>query len=454
MRVCWDFSSGSTKTLNDAPSQPVSVPVLATAVHMQKLDILVFAIAMASLSLREYLNQIGSCWTRRRAAAAAELLSLRHVHSSSAQLLDSVRSGSGELLDRECRRLLPAALHELVAAHLRCAWALSEGDCDRAFSCQSLAVSVFSKLFATQRDDNWCLPVMCCLCLDLRRVAMMTDADSCKHGRDQTGDLLEKAAEGLMGCFRICAGDTRTDLDCTKRWGMLPLVNQLFKIYFRVNKLQLCRPLIRAIESLSFSDDFSLAQLVTYRYFTGRKAMFDGDYKSANETLSFAFVNCHKQCEKNKRLILIYLIPVRMLLGSMPTQSLLSKYRLTPYSEVVSAVKQGHLKRLADAMVAHQTFFIKCGVYLILEKLRTITYRNLFKKVYLLSGSVQLDISRFRLAAVLTGADQDMDDDETACILANLICQGRIKGYIAHSHGKLVLSKKEPFPSLSSISVP
>ena len=36
--------------------------------------------------------------------------------------------------------------------------------------------------------------------------------------------------------------------------GMLNIVNQLFKIYFSVNKLHLCKPLIRAIESSSLKD--------------------------------------------------------------------------------------------------------------------------------------------------------------------------------------------------------
>ncbi len=35
---------------------------------------------------------------------------------------------------------------------------------------------------------------------------------------------------------------------------MLNIVNQLFKIYFKVNKLHLCKPLIRAIDSSPFKD--------------------------------------------------------------------------------------------------------------------------------------------------------------------------------------------------------
>lgn len=82
---------------------------------------------------------------------------------------------------------------------------------------------------------------------------------------------------------------------------MLNLVNQLLKIYFRINKLNLCKPLIRAIDSSAYKDQFPLSQQITYKYFVGRKAMFDSDYKSADEFLSFAFQNCHKKFPKNKR---------------------------------------------------------------------------------------------------------------------------------------------------------
>ncbi|XP_043225475.1 PCI domain-containing protein 2-like [Amphibalanus amphitrite] len=398
---------------------------------------------MATMSLNAYLGQVSSAWGRRRGPQAAELLSLRHPHVMSSRLqLEHPEDHVQDVLD--------SPLDELVAAHLRCVWAVSNNDYSEAHRCQSAVVSCFAKVFVTHKDDNWALPVMNTICLDLRRVAAAADAERTRAGQGHPGEVLEKAAEGLMSCFRVCAGDTRAEMDETKRWGMLNLVNQLFKIYFRVNKLHLCKPLIRAIESLPFKTEFSLSQLVTYRYYTGRKAMFDCDYKAAEEALHFAFLRCHKDCQKNKRLILIYLIPVKMLLGHMPQESLLVKYNLLQFSEVVKAVTEGNPRRLSAAMAAHQAFFIKCGIYLILEKLRTITYRNLFKKVFLLTGSVQIDISKFQAALLATGADADIDADETACILANLIYEGRMKGYISHAHQKLVLSKKEPFPALSA----
>ena len=45
------------------------------------------------------------------------------------------------------------------------------------------------------------------------------------------------------------------------------------------------------------------------------------------------------------------------------------------FEEVVAAVKEGNLLRLNEALEANEKFFIKCGIYLILEKLKIITYR-------------------------------------------------------------------------------
>lgn len=93
---------------------------------------------------------------------------------------------------------------------------------------------------------------------------MQADVQAQKKGKGKAGERLEKAAELLMGCFRVCASDkyepssyigmytehismqfytviyfalfsSRASVEDTKKWGMLNLVNQLFKIYFKVS---------------------------------------------------------------------------------------------------------------------------------------------------------------------------------------------------------------------------
>ena len=138
-----------------------------------------------------------------------------------------------------------------------------------------------------------------------------------------------------------------------------------------------------------------------------------------------------------------------MLLGQMPKESLLKKYDLSQFIGVMSAVKEGHLHNLNLALEENEKIFIKWGIFLILEKLKIITYRNLFKKVTMLMKTHQISIDAFTAALKMMKVE-DVDDDETACIIANLIYQGRIKGYISHQHNKLVVSKQNAFPPLAA----
>ena len=74
----------------------------------------------------------------------------------------------------------------------------------------------------------------------------------------QTGSVLQ-----MLGLVRkLQRGELITHLRLwTKllfRWGMLNLVNQLFKIYFKLNKLHLTKPLIRAVDSSPLRDKYYL----------------------------------------------------------------------------------------------------------------------------------------------------------------------------------------------------
>lgn len=320
-------------------------------------------------------------------------------------------------------------------------------DYNEAYKYQSACVQAVVKLLQAMKDENWSLPLMYAVCLDLRLLALKCETIEANSKR---GQVMEKAAECLMSCFRVCAADNRTEERDTKRHGMLHLVNQMFKVYFRINKLHLLKPLIRAIESLSFKESFPLSQQITYKYFVGRKAMYDSDYKTSDEYLTFAFNYCPRKFVKNKRLILIYLVPVKMLLGYMPRRETMQKYNVPQFHELSCALKQGNVRLFDDVMQKYEAFFIDTGIYIIVEKLKIIAYRNLFKKVHLILQTHQIDLQHFLTALKFVG-EEDITMDETHCIVANLIAEGRIKGYISYQHNKLVVSKQtSPFPSLNS----
>ncbi|CAD6203489.1 GSCOCG00009788001-RA-CDS [Cotesia congregata] len=388
-----------------------------------------------------YIMQLRKVWLNQDGDTLADLLSLRHSHTSIPHL-------KTETAITKAMEHLSAPFDDLVMLHLKTLSSASKDDPRTTYNYQSSVVQSLTRILQLQKDDNWMLPVMNVVCLELRLLAIQ--AENTKSKNTKPGEVLEKCAECLMGCFRVCAADNRSSEEDTKRWGMLALVNQLLKVYFRINKLHLCKPLIRAIDSSIYKDHFPLAQRVTYKFFVGRNAMFDSNYRSADEYLTFAFEHCHKQSAKNKRLILTYLIPVKMLLGFMPKKSLLEKYNLMEFWDLVEAVKKGDLRKLETVMTEHESFFIGAGIYLIVEKLKLLAYRNLFKKVWLALNTHQIPVSNLLTALEIYGVE-DVDMDETECLVANLIYEGKIKGYISHQHKKLVISKQNPFPRLSSI---
>uniref|UniRef100_A0A8C2QMB7 PCI domain-containing protein 2 n=1 Tax=Cricetulus griseus TaxID=10029 RepID=A0A8C2QMB7_CRIGR len=377
------------------------------------------------ITINQYLQQVYEAIDTRDGASCAELVSFKHPHVANPRL----QMASPE---EKCQQVLEPPCDEMFAAYLRCTCAVGNHDFIEAYKCQTVIVQSFLRAFQAHKEENWALPVMYAVVLDLRIFANNADQQLVKKGKSKVGDMLEKAAEFLMSCFRVCASDTRA--------GMLFLVNQLFKIYFKINKLHLCKPFIRAIGSSNLKDDYSTAQRVTYKYYVGHKAMFDGDFKQ----------HCHRSSQKNKRMILIYLLPVKMLLGHMLTIELLRKYHLMQFSEVTKTISEGNLLLLNQALAKHKTFFIRCDIFLILEKLKIITYRNLFKKVNLLLKTHQLSLDALLVALKFMHVE-DVDIDDVQCILTNLIYMGHIKGYISHQHQKLVVSKQNPFLPLSNV---
>ena len=90
-------------------------------------------------------------------------------------------------------------------------------------------------------------------------------------------------------------------------------------MYFRLNILRLCKNLIRPVESRKLSENGTMGQMVTYRYYKGRLDLFEDQHGEAEMNLDYAFQHCHRNSIKNKRCILKYLVPVKLYRGRLPS---------------------------------------------------------------------------------------------------------------------------------------
>eukprot|EP00009_Paramoeba_aestuarina_P014522 CAMPEP_0201538232 /NCGR_PEP_ID=MMETSP0161_2-20130828/67026_1 /ASSEMBLY_ACC=CAM_ASM_000251 /TAXON_ID=180227 /ORGANISM="Neoparamoeba aestuarina, Strain SoJaBio B1-5/56/2" /LENGTH=95 /DNA_ID=CAMNT_0047944963 /DNA_START=863 /DNA_END=1150 /DNA_ORIENTATION=- len=90
------------------------------------------------------------------------------------------------------------------------------------------------------------------------------------------------------------------------------------------------------------------------------------------------------------------------------------------------------------------------GVYLIIEKLRLLVLRNLIKKYYTImkqneNGKAHM-IPLGNITTIYRSFGHELDDDEMECMVAGLIEQRYVRGYISHAHQKLVMAKENAFP--------
>eukprot|EP01133_Synstelium_polycarpum_P015599 gene15599-18533_t len=331
---------------------------------------------------------------------------------------------------------------ETVTLHLYASSAIIDNRYADAFKYISESITSFLKGF-----EVWSASLMWKMCWNMRIMAKLANINTGATSDGKKIDYYEEASRTLSRCFQNASADRSTSLEQSKKKAVMGISNHLFHIYFKINNLKLCKNLIKAIESPGFPalDSYPLSQLITYRFFVGRLAAFDGNFKKAQEDLQFAFNKCPSNVAKNKRLILLYLIPMQLAQRRFPKKQLLLQYNLPQFIGIVEGMKTGDMKQFNQCLTTHQNYFISKGIYLILEKLKNIVYRNLFKKIYLIQNQSKIPIQNFVTA--LKWADNDtVDVDEAECIISNLIYNGFIKGYISHKVA-LVLSPNNPFPN-------
>ncbi|KAK9142415.1 hypothetical protein Syun_011815 [Stephania yunnanensis] len=379
--------------------------------------------------------------------------------SSSLKQLFRVSSNSPSLLSladalnvfQDVNRLIKqfdtySDLVEILVPLLRCLQSYRIGNLVDAYNAFERSANAFLQEFRNW-ETAWAMEPMFVVAYEIRVLAEKADRELASLGK--APEKLKAAGSFLMKVFGTLAGKG------PKRIGALYVTCQLFKIYFKLGTVHLCRSVIRSIETARIFDfeEFPFRDKVTYMYYTGRLEVYNENFLAADQKLTYSLNHCDPRKEANIRMILKYLIPVKLSIGILPQSWLLDKYDLVEYNDVVQALRRGDLRLLRHALQKHEDRFLRAGVYLVLEKLELQVYQRLVKKIYIIqkqrdpskAHQVKLDV----IVKSLKWLEIDMDVDEVECIMAILIYKNLVKGYFAHKSKVVVLSKQDPFPKLN-----
>ena len=262
--------------------------------------------------------------------------------------------------------------------------------------------------------------------------------DTCLHElTSRVSSLLKNARLRLLSCH---------------------ILTQLFKLYFHTHHEKLCTPLLRIMDSAQTPQlhTFPSAHQAAFLYYKARLLLNDEAYTQSRQCLEQAFAFCPDDALHNKQQILMFLIPLVLYEHRVPRPPLVEKYKLTrQFGDVCASIKSGDIGRFQRAMHANRALFMSQGIFLLIAKIEQIVMLRLVQRcahTLFALHATQLPIDDLLKAVHATGA-HNCDSDQLECMLANLIHQGLIKGYIAHKRC-IVLSKHDPFPKPAHTSIP
>ncbi|KAI9594191.1 COP9 signalosome complex subunit 12 [Syncephalis fuscata] len=399
--------------------------------------------------LERYLTFVNTQIARNSGDKLSERLRLSDLHTE--RLEDEVRLNT-EYCARICRSKLKDPWNELVEQHIQAGIAHARQDWQGAFNYQLSMTKTLLRLLST--CNRWILPVLYTVLRDLRYIAYKADKSD---NQTNKSPRLEEAARTINQAFSLCVMDRSSTMNMSRKWGTYFVINLLFGIYFKLGSQNLCKNILRAMTA-SASDLPALHQYpkshqAGYKYYLGLLAFREEKYLKAETDLAEAFRICQKNAIQQKERILKFLIPIRLLRGILPSRDLLKRYsRISlAYTPFIEAIRTGDVKSYDKMLFDREQLLARMGTYLTVERARYIAVRTLFRKVFVINGKdTKIPMEKFRIALRLVNIPHDMDEIE--CLLANMIYKGYLRGYLSHERGYLVLSNKDPFPALTTLS--
>ena len=184
--------------------------------------------------------------------------------------------------------------------------------------------------------------------------------------------------------------------------------------------------------------------LVPLLFSWGRHALFEDRVPDAKEKLLDAFRLCLPQHDRQRRLILRLLVPVRLLEGVLPRRALLKSSGLAEWDKLIVSMVSGNLRKFAPLAESLAKRNIENS--LIFGPLEIVTQRNLLRKIWLIAEKPrQLPVSLI-VAGLQVSQGGKVSDEEALDLCGNLISLDMISAYVSYEEKLLVMAGPAPFP--------
>lgn len=215
--------------------------------------------------------------------------------------------------------------------------------------------------------------------------------------------LVESSANVIREAFKKCLSERSGNASGIengkpegRRIGIYLTANLCLKLFFHCRKLRSAEQIFGNIYQQSPPLGlFPASQRVTFLYYLGRYLFANSHFYRAQLTLQAAYDQCHAQCIKQRRLILIYLITSNIILGRFPSSQLLERPEAAglfeKFEPICMAIVKGDLasfRRFMDMDSENADWFIRKRILLQLSnRCEILVWRSLARRTFMISGS-------------------------------------------------------------------
>ncbi|CRG95420.1 conserved Plasmodium protein, unknown function [Plasmodium gallinaceum] len=328
-------------------------------------------------------------------------------------------------------------------------------------SCKFL--STFIEIYC---DNLWLLPYLLSICSFLNNISTLADFYNNNKNdifNEYNEDINEKnkytieVLNSIRGKIGIVKGDVE------KHGGFVILMLQSIKLCMKLNNMQITSSFLKIINSTDINYSYiPKSFIVLFKNQLGKLYLQKLEYEKAEKEFIWAFSNSKKSRIEFRKKILESLISIRLNKGIYPPKKLLEKYKLYIYIDIVYSIKRGNIFLYNNVMKNFSKYFFDNGLNECIEQIHFIVKRNLVKIVVewwnnLIKDNAnkifKVPINLFHHIFIWAKITQHHYYLETLCIITSLILFRYINAYISYDNNILVLSKNDPFPSLSHSNI-
>ncbi|KAJ8110373.1 hypothetical protein ONZ43_g5885 [Nemania bipapillata] len=213
-------------------------------------------------------------------------------------------------------------------------------------------------------------------------------------GDDDQASIVGTTAEVIQKIFTTCLTDRSSQRYAQpegKKVGVYIFANLTLKLLFACRKTHLAKQLFTNVSAkappLAF---YPAAQRVTYLYYLGRFHFINNHFTRASRCLEEAYIQTPPSFQKHRQLVLTYLVPCNMLLGRLPSQTLLQRPEIQSmvpiFSQFAQAIRTGNYLLFQQALETHEDWLLRKGLLLTLTyRLRPLLWRSLSRRTFILT---------------------------------------------------------------------